>query len=315
MSPEVAEDKPYNQSVDVYSFSIVLWELLTGEKPFKDYTAVKHMNLVVLQHERPKLDSAHTRKHNCYTWPPNLIWLIKNGWSHYAVSRPSFTCIIQVLHDIMNGIHTIPTSVLTMNTTATTNSTKRSLFGSVKNNLSTSPCPVPKTLAVDSNNSPQSVRTTTLSPLSKNHSRRTVSDATTTTTTTPTIKSPTLPFVSSPVFLSSRKTHTNNPTTTTTTTAISPLSAGGSKFIKPLPKLSSSSQSTGSTTTTGSRARSWGLGLKRNGDNRHNHHHHHDDIATTPTTTTATLPHSTDILTGQSLVVQVQKKQDDECEC
>ena len=34
MAPEVASSKPYNQKADVYSFGMILWELVAYEKPF-----------------------------------------------------------------------------------------------------------------------------------------------------------------------------------------------------------------------------------------------------------------------------------------
>ncbi len=34
MAPEVLLNKEYDESADLYSFGIVLWELLTGEDPF-----------------------------------------------------------------------------------------------------------------------------------------------------------------------------------------------------------------------------------------------------------------------------------------
>ncbi len=35
MSAQVAESRPYNEKVDVYSFGIVLWEMSTLKKPFE----------------------------------------------------------------------------------------------------------------------------------------------------------------------------------------------------------------------------------------------------------------------------------------
>jgi serine/threonine protein kinase len=35
MAPEVLEQKPYDERADVYSYAIVLWELLTLQEPFK----------------------------------------------------------------------------------------------------------------------------------------------------------------------------------------------------------------------------------------------------------------------------------------
>merc|ERR1712183_1116963 len=37
MAPEVAKEQPYNTSVDVYSFAILLWQICTLETPFNDF--------------------------------------------------------------------------------------------------------------------------------------------------------------------------------------------------------------------------------------------------------------------------------------
>ncbi|KAL7563368.1 hypothetical protein ACA910_014205 [Epithemia clementina (nom. ined.)] len=92
MAPEVAQDMGYNLSVDVYSFGILLWELCSAEKPFYGYSSNKHMQLVVLGGERPKMDSAHT-----HLWPVALQNLMKTCWSTNPAQRPTFTQIIQVL--------------------------------------------------------------------------------------------------------------------------------------------------------------------------------------------------------------------------
>lgn len=34
MAPEVIDAQPYSQKADVYSFGIVMWELLTREAPY-----------------------------------------------------------------------------------------------------------------------------------------------------------------------------------------------------------------------------------------------------------------------------------------
>ena len=40
MAPEVLEQKPYDERADVYSYAIVLWELLTLQEPFKGLGAL-----------------------------------------------------------------------------------------------------------------------------------------------------------------------------------------------------------------------------------------------------------------------------------
>jgi serine/threonine protein kinase len=106
MAPEVARESPYNQSVDVYSFGILLWELCSGEKPFFGYSSGKHMQHIVIGGERPPMDSQHTAY-----WPANLQWLMNHCWAPFPVVRPSFTVVLEVLQDIMEGKESVPTSL------------------------------------------------------------------------------------------------------------------------------------------------------------------------------------------------------------
>jgi serine/threonine protein kinase len=41
MAPEVIEHKPYDRKADVFSFAIVLWELLTGKIPYENLTPLQ----------------------------------------------------------------------------------------------------------------------------------------------------------------------------------------------------------------------------------------------------------------------------------
>lgn len=97
MAPEVAKSMPYDKSVDVYSFGILLWELCAMEKPFYGYSANKHMAQVVLDGERPKLDSAHTS-----WWPVKLHWVLRKCWSEDPSQRPSFEVIQETLQDLIH---------------------------------------------------------------------------------------------------------------------------------------------------------------------------------------------------------------------
>ncbi|KAF2314778.1 hypothetical protein GH714_033527 [Hevea brasiliensis] len=53
MAPEMIQHRPYTQKVDVYSFGIVLWELITGMLPFQNMTAVQAAFAVVNKGVRP----------------------------------------------------------------------------------------------------------------------------------------------------------------------------------------------------------------------------------------------------------------------
>src|SRR5210317_2133283 len=48
MAPECGNYKPYNLSADVYSFSMLLWEIVTMSKPLEDFTYTKLKNEVFL---------------------------------------------------------------------------------------------------------------------------------------------------------------------------------------------------------------------------------------------------------------------------
>ena len=41
MAPEVLMSQPFNEKVDVYSFGLVLWQILTRTDPFAEYRNFK----------------------------------------------------------------------------------------------------------------------------------------------------------------------------------------------------------------------------------------------------------------------------------
>ena len=55
MAPEVLRNGRYNLQADVYSLSMVAWELLSGCRPYLRYGLEEHRQVVCFGHERPKL--------------------------------------------------------------------------------------------------------------------------------------------------------------------------------------------------------------------------------------------------------------------
>ncbi len=89
MAPEVAAVRPYNLSVDAYSFGILLWELSALEKPFDGFTETAHREFVVEGGGRPEICSFGIHSY----WPQVLQDLINKCWHQDLFLRPSFAYI------------------------------------------------------------------------------------------------------------------------------------------------------------------------------------------------------------------------------
>ncbi|KAM3743560.1 hypothetical protein ACB098_07G155000 [Castanea mollissima] len=88
MTPEVLEHKPYNHKADVFSFAIVLWELLTGKLPYEYLTPLQAAVGVVQKGLRPIIPK-HTH--------PKLAELLEKCWRQDPALRPDFSEIIEIL--------------------------------------------------------------------------------------------------------------------------------------------------------------------------------------------------------------------------
>uniref|UniRef100_A0A182PB91 Mitogen-activated protein kinase kinase kinase dlk-1 n=1 Tax=Anopheles epiroticus TaxID=199890 RepID=A0A182PB91_9DIPT len=85
MAPEVIRNEPCNEKVDIWSYGVVLWELLTGEVPYKNVDSSQIIfgvgnNSLYL----PIPD----------TCPEGFKLLIKQCWSAKPRNRPSFKIIL-----------------------------------------------------------------------------------------------------------------------------------------------------------------------------------------------------------------------------
>jgi hypothetical protein len=89
---EVEENREkYTKSADVYSFSMLCFEVLTGDLPFKDKPLV-----TLLQSIRDGVRPQLPDKKYC---PDYLSALIEKCWATNAVERPQFPVILQLLID------------------------------------------------------------------------------------------------------------------------------------------------------------------------------------------------------------------------
>ncbi|CAJ1960160.1 unnamed protein product [Cylindrotheca closterium] len=90
-APEVALGLPYNESCDVYSFSILLWEILIMKRAFKDYTSEHIMTMV--------LEKPYKRPPKSTKWNAALRENMHHAWSPVIRQRPSMSAMVNMLED------------------------------------------------------------------------------------------------------------------------------------------------------------------------------------------------------------------------
>jgi len=90
MSPECGLHQPYNEKTDVYSFAIVLNELISLEKAFVSLSKHEHDLRVFHQGVRPCIP---------LSCPKHIRLMIEHAWSPDVMIRPS----MREMHEILEG--------------------------------------------------------------------------------------------------------------------------------------------------------------------------------------------------------------------
>mmetsp|Transcript_21203 Transcript_21203/g.48142 ORF Transcript_21203/g.48142 Transcript_21203/m.48142 type:complete len:105 (+) Transcript_21203:1273-1587(+) len=88
MAPEVFNEKPYNLSVDIYSFGILFWTICSMKIPYFRYDMEAIQNDVVNGTSRPSLQRS---------WKKGWSKLMKNCWDGEPARRPTILNVLDFL--------------------------------------------------------------------------------------------------------------------------------------------------------------------------------------------------------------------------
>ncbi|CAM9591456.1 unnamed protein product [Scytosiphon promiscuus] len=100
MAPELLLERPFNKSVDVYSFGILLWEIITREVPFKGLEASDIVDAVI-SGGRPTAPGGD--------WPSGIEQLLSRCWNEDPSQRPTFDELEGLLEDMLQQSRTATT--------------------------------------------------------------------------------------------------------------------------------------------------------------------------------------------------------------
>lgn len=138
MAPEIINEYKYNHKCDIYSYAMVLWEMLSLSKPYPEYSATEHKIHVCHNGERPPLVHGIQQEsnNNCdmntqelssssilpFTINPIIQNLLQQTWEHQISKRYNMNQVCQVLqsflldeHDTNNIVPTSTTIKSSMN--------------------------------------------------------------------------------------------------------------------------------------------------------------------------------------------------------
>lgn len=87
-APEIYEGKPYGKKVDVFSFGILLYEMLSFKYAFVFKTLRDYKDIIINNKYRPSIDGAVAAR------PKDLI---KEAWDQDPNRRPNFDRISLIL--------------------------------------------------------------------------------------------------------------------------------------------------------------------------------------------------------------------------
>jgi len=88
MAPEVSSGAPYGLPADVFSFVLILWQMMSLEQPYKGLSADKKSRKVCRWRCRPTIVRG---------WSQEMKDLLRSGWHHYPRCRPDMSNVFDTI--------------------------------------------------------------------------------------------------------------------------------------------------------------------------------------------------------------------------
>ncbi|ONM14054.1 Protein kinase superfamily protein [Zea mays] len=95
MAPEFLRGEPSNEKCDVYSFGVILWELLTMQQPWSGLGPAQVVGAVAFQNRRLPIPKDTS---------PELAALVEACWDDDPRQRPSFSSIVDTLKKLLKAL-------------------------------------------------------------------------------------------------------------------------------------------------------------------------------------------------------------------
>ncbi|CDP09798.1 unnamed protein product [Coffea canephora] len=92
MAPEILRNEPSTEKSDIYSFGVILWELMTESIPWKNLNSLQVVGIVGFMDRRLDLP---------VNLDPEISSIIHDCWHSKPENRPSFQDIIQKITDLI----------------------------------------------------------------------------------------------------------------------------------------------------------------------------------------------------------------------
>lgn len=90
MAPEILRGEKYDESSDIYSYGMILWEMVAGETPYKGFSIAQIIGAVGFDNYQVSLP----KKGNML-----ILKIMEKCLNRNRVSRPNFKYIVECLQN------------------------------------------------------------------------------------------------------------------------------------------------------------------------------------------------------------------------